>query len=140
MAALGTRLLTLTIDGTAYTAQVSNVRITSAESDSDFVTFADAAAGGARAYTLAFTAVQDLATGSLWREVWDNAGDTVPFVIAPYGNASPAAGQGHITGSAVITEPDGDLVGGEANASTTARMVIECEWPCTAKPVLDETP
>lgn len=140
MTALGTRMLTIDIDGTQYEAEVSNVRITSAESDSDFVTFADAAQGGARDYKLAMTLVQDMATGSLWREVWDNVGDTVPFTLAPYGNAAPATGQGHIVGSAVISEPDGDLIGGEANSSTTSRFTIDVEWSCTAKPTLDETP
>ncbi|WP_156409701.1 hypothetical protein [Nocardioides sp. Soil796] len=86
------------------------------------------------------TLVQDLATGSLWREVWDNTGTEVPFTLAPYGNAAPAAGQGHVVGNAVISEPDGDLLGGEANASTTARFTIDVEWSCTAKPTLDEAP
>jgi hypothetical protein len=141
MAALGTRLLTITVNGVAYTSSVSNATLTPNESDSDFVTFADAAAGGAFDWVLGFTAVQDLAAGSLWREMWDNAGDTVPFVLAPYGNATPAAGQGHIVGSAVITLPAGNaMLGGEANPSTTARFTVEAEWPCTAKPVLDETP
>lgn len=134
MAALGTRLLTLEIDGTDFTAQVSNVRIVSGESDSDFVTFADAAAGGAREYRLAFTAVQDPEAGTLWDEVWTNAGDTVPFTIAPAGGASASPTTPHFEGSAVITEPDGDILGGEANSSTTARFTFECEWTCTAKP------
>jgi len=135
MASIGTRLLTIEIDGLEYTSQVTNVRITSAESDSDTVTFADAASGGARDYKLAMTLLQDAATGSLWREVWDNAGDTVPFTIAPYGNAAPSAAEPHFQGSAVIKEPDGDLLGGEANASTSAKFSIEVEWDCTAKPV-----
>lgn len=138
MTALGTRLLTIEVDAVEYTAQVSNVRITSAESDSDFVTFADAAAGGARDYRLAMTLVQDLATGSLWREVWDNVGSEVPFTLAPYGNAAASTTEPHVAGTAVISEPDGDLLGGEANSSTTARMTIEVEWACTAKPALVE--
>jgi len=136
MASIGTRLLTVEIDGTPYASEVTNVRITSAESDSDTVTFADAAAGGARDYKLAMTLIQDAATGSLWREVWDNAGDTVPFTIVPYGNTTASATQPHFEGSAVITEPDGDLLGGEANASTSAKFTVEVEWSCTAKPTI----
>lgn len=135
MAGIGTRLLTIEIDGTDYTAQVSSATIASGESDSDFVTFADAAAGGARDYTLNFTAVQDAATGSLWSEVFDNTGDTVPVTIAPYGNEAPSVEQPHFEASAVISEPDGDLLGGEANASTSARMTIECSWKLEGKPV-----
>jgi hypothetical protein len=134
MAALGTRLLTLEVDGTARTAEVSNVRITSNPSDSDFTTFADAASGGAREYRLEFTAVQDPATATLWDEVWSNAGDTVPFTIAPEGNATATVGQPHFEGNAVISEPDGDLLGGEANASTTSRFTFEAAWVLTAKP------
>lgn len=134
MAAIGTRLLTLEIDGTAYTAQVSAVTIESAESDSDFITFADAASGGARDYTLNFTAVQDAASGTLWTEVFENSGDTVPFTVAPYGNAVPSASEPHFEGSAIISDPDGALLGGEADVSASARMTIECSWKCTAKP------
>lgn len=136
MAALGTRKLKLEIDGVAYTPQVSNVRITSAEADSDFVTFEEAAAGGARDYALVITLVQDLASGSLWREIFDNAGDDVPCTVMPYGNAAPSAGEPHVDVTATITEPDGDLLGGEANKSNTAKMTIDVTFPCTGKPVL----
>lgn len=134
MAALGTRLLKIEVDGTDYTAQVSKAVITSGESDSDFITFADAAAGGGREYRLEFTAVQDAATGTLWDEVFTNAGDTVPFTLMPYGNAVPSATEPHFEGNATITEPDGDFIGGEADASTSARFVFECSWVLDAKP------
>lgn len=133
MAALGTRLLTLTIGGTAVTAQVSKAVITSGEADSDFVTFADAAAGGAREYRLEFTGVQDPATGTLWDRVWSAAGTTVAFVLAPAGGTASAANP-HFSGNAVITEPDGDLIGGEANSSTSSRFTFEASWVLTAKP------
>src|SRR5688500_3317786 len=114
MAQLGTRKLTLTIDTVARTAEVSAVRLVSAEADSDFVTFADADAGGLRQYNLTFTAVQDPSAGSLWDEVWENTGNDVPFVLAP--NGGPVgADKPTFTGTATITEPDGDLLGGEAN-------------------------
>lgn len=135
MAALGTRLLKMSVDGTDYTAQVSSARFTSGEGDTDFVTFADAAAGGAREYRLEFTAVQDAATTTLWDEVFTNAGDTVPILLKPYGNATASAGEPHFTASAIISEPDGDLLGGDADASATARFTIDCSWVLTGKPV-----
>ena len=136
MAALGTRLLTLSIGGTVYTAQVSNCRIVSGAADTDFLTFADAAAGGAREYRLAFTAVQDPAVDSLWDKVWTAAGTSVAVTIKPAGGATvPSATQPHFTGNLTITEPDGDLLGGEANASTSARFTFEVEWVFSAKPV-----
>jgi Ca2+-binding RTX toxin-like protein len=134
MAALGTRQLVLTIGGTDYTTQVSKVVITSEAADSDFMTFADAASGGARLYKLAFIAVQDAATGTLWDKVFTVAGTTVAYLLKPYGNAAASVGQPHYSGNAVITEPDGDFIGGEADSSTTARFTFECEWELTAKP------
>lgn len=134
MAALGTRLLKVDIGGTEYDAQVSKAVIGSAESDSDFVTFADAAAGGARQYTFDFIAVQDLEVGTLWDEIWSNAGDTVACVLKPYGNATASATQPWYSFNAVITEPDGDFIGGEADKSTSARMTTECSWPLEGKP------
>lgn len=134
MTALGTRLLTLTIGGDDYTAQVSNCRITTGEADSDFVSFADAAAGGGREYKLAFTAVQDPEADTIWDLVWTQAGSTVAAVIKPNGGTTASATQPHFTGNVVITEPDGDLLGGEANASTTSKFTFEAEWSYTAKP------
>lgn len=134
MAGIGTRLLELTIDGENYTAEVSKAVITSGEGDTDFVTFADAKAGGKREYRLELTIVQDAETGSLWDKIWSAAGTTVPFSVNPYGNEVPSPAQPHFTGNATITEPDGDLIGGEADASTTARNVVEVSWVCDAKP------
>jgi hypothetical protein len=134
MADIGTRKLKLEVNGVDYTPQVSNVRLTSAEADSDFVSFADAAAGGARDYKLAITLKQDAAAGTLWTEIFENAGDDVPYTVMPYGNAVATAAEPHFEGTCTITEPDGDLLGGEANKSNTAKMTIEVEFPCTAKP------
>lgn len=136
MTALGTRLLTIDVGGIDFTAQVSNCRITSGAADADFLSFADAAAGGAREYKLAFTAVQDPATGSLWDKVWTAAGDVVAVILKPAGgDTTPTETQPHFTGNVEITEPDGDLLGGEANASKSARFTFEVEWTFSAKPV-----
>lgn len=134
MADIGTRKLTVEIDGDEVSPSVSNVRITSAATESDFTSFADAAAGGARDYALVLTLKQDAAAGSLWSQVWDNAGDDVPITVMPYGNAAPSADEPHFTATATVTEPDGDILGGEANSSNSARMTIEVTWPLTAKP------
>lgn len=135
MTALGTRALTLTIGGEDYTAQVSDCRITAGESDSDFVSFADAAAGGAREYKLAFTAVQDPEADTIWDLVWSQTGTTVAVSIKPNGGTLASPTQPHFTGNVVITEPDGDILGGEANSSATARFTFEAEWTFTAKPL-----
>lgn len=136
MAQIGTRKLKIEVDGTDYTVDVSNARFTSAEGDSDFLTFAQAAEGGSREYRLVGTAAQDLAANTLHRIMWDNAGDEVEVTLMPYGNATPSTAEPHVTATCVVAEPDGDLVGGEANASPSARMTVELSWVTTAKPQL----
>ncbi|MFT4189845.1 MAG: hypothetical protein QM621_14870 [Aeromicrobium sp.] len=135
MAALGTRTLTLELDGEEVDNQISTGKITTGEADSDFVTFADARAGGKREYKLVFTGVQDAAEGSLWDLVWSHSGEDVPFLLRPYGNEVPTPAQPHFAGVVTVSEPDGDLLGGDADASPTARFTFECEWVCQAKPV-----
>ncbi|WP_395691795.1 hypothetical protein [Nocardioides sp.] len=134
MTALGTRQLVLTIGGTDYTAQVSNCEITSQAAESDVTTFAEAAAGGAREYRLKFTGLQDLTTGTIWDKVWSAAGSSVAALVKPYGNSTASPTQPHYSGNVTITEPDGTLIGGDADASTTSRWTFECEWVFSAKP------
>lgn len=134
MAALGTRLLKLKIGTQEYTAEVSTCEVTAKAADSDFTSFADAATGGAREYALEMTLKQDMATGSLWRYAWASVGQTVAAKVNPYGNATATATEPHYSGNVTISEPDGVLIGGAANASTSARMTIGVRWVFTAKP------
>jgi hypothetical protein len=135
MAALGTRLLKIKIGSVEHTAEVSKCEVLARGADSDFTSFQDAASGGAREYVLALTFRQDLAaTGTLWRYLWANAGTSMAVKVNPYGNASASTTEPHYTGNVVITEPDGTLIGGEANSSTSARFVNSVEWVFTAKP------
>ncbi|HLL68812.1 MAG TPA: hypothetical protein VK453_24325 [Micromonosporaceae bacterium] len=134
MAALGTRKLTATIDGDEVAPEVSSLTINSEESDSDFISFEAAASGGGRTYKLAMTMVQDPVAASLWDKIWSAAGTDIPVVVRPYGNALPTATQPHFTGTVTITEPDGALLGGDADPSTSARFTTEVEWTFTAKP------
>ncbi len=135
MAAVGTRSLVISVGGTDYSAQVSTAEVRAADSDSDFVTFADAAAGGSRSYTLHLEMSQDLASSGLWSTIWSAAGTDVAVLLKPYGNATASASQPHYTMSASVREPDGVLLGGEADPSTTARFTVEVDWPLAAKPV-----
>lgn len=134
MAGLDTRSLTLTVGDVEVTAQISSGKITAGDADSDFVSFRDAKQGGARQYILACTGVQDLAEGTFWDFVWSHAGEEIDFLMCPYGNEDPTPAQPHFEGTVVVKEPDGDLIGGDADPSTTARQVIEVEWPCVEKP------
>lgn len=134
MAALGTRLLKIKVGSTEYTTDISKCEIQSAPADSDFTSFADAAAGGAREYRLALVMKQDLVTTSLWRMIWASAGTSVAVKVNPYGNVTATATEPHYTGNVTITEPDGVLIGGEANSSVSARMTVEVAWVFAAKP------
>lgn len=134
MAKIGTRLLVLEIDGVEYDEETSTAKVTSGESDADFLTFADARRGGSRQYNLEFTAAQDMAAGTLWTLIWEGAGTEVPFLIKPYGNDVATVAEPHLSGTAVVSEPDGDMLGGDADVSTTAKMTYSVVWKCTEKP------
>lgn len=143
MPVVNTRHCVLIVDSIDCTAAVSRAEVTSAESDSDFVSFAQAAAGGARDYALALTLVQDTtATTTLWDIVWSQSGEDVDVVVWPNGeplDGTPTPAQPRFVGTATVKDPDGVLLGGEANASTTARQVTEIEWLFTAKPLRETT-
>jgi len=137
MAEYGTRSLVLRINGTDYSGAVNKARIKSAGTDSDFVSFSDAAAGGTRKYTLVMNVKQDDAASALWFFAWSQPGQTVPYEMWPNGRpgsgvASPA--QPKFSGNVVVMEPDGDFIGGDADPSTTKVFQSEFEWDCTAKP------
>lgn len=134
---VNTRHAVLIIDGIDCTAEISAAAVTSAETDSDFVSFADAAAGGKRDYALAITAKQNTSTGTFWDIVWAQSGEDVEVEVWPNGKPVgdvPSVTQPQFLGTTTVKDPDGDLLGGEANASTSARQVVEVEWMFTAKP------
>lgn len=135
---IGTRLAVLLVDGTDVTSSISTATIRSAETDSDFVSFADAAAGGRRDYTLAIVLKQNTTTATLWDMIWSDVGTDVPIELWPNGRPTtpftPTPTQPKFSGTVTITDPDGDLLGGEANPSTSARQTTEVEWMFTAKP------
>jgi hypothetical protein len=144
MPELGTRRLRLFVSGTEMTSEISTCRITTGESDSDFVSFAEAAAGGAREYSLALTLKQNTATSALWYLIWGSAGTDVPVEVWPNGQntVSPTTATTtypKFTGTVTITEPDGDMIGGDADQSPTARFTTEVEWKFLAKPTLVTT-
>jgi len=141
---IGTRKAKLFIGAgvTDFTSDVSSIKLVAGEKDSDFMSFTEANAGGARDYTLALTIRQDTAAASLWYYAWSLAGSDVAYQFWPNGQNSvspttPTAAYPKFSGTVTIREPDGDLLGGEANRSSTAVNVIEVEWQCTAKPTLD---
>jgi hypothetical protein len=133
---LGARSLKIKIGTAEYAADINDCQLISGPADSAFTSFAAAAAGGARKYTLKFTATQDPADStSIWRKVWTSAGSTAAVSINPYGGAAFSATNPGYQGNVVITEPDGNMLGGAANSDPSARFTIELEWVFAAKPL-----
>lgn len=138
MTQVNKRHAVLLVDDTDYTAAISTAKITSAETDSDFVSFAQAAAGGGRDYFLAMTLVQDPAADSLWDLMWAQGGADLPFELWPNGkpvDEIATTAKPRFTGTVTVKDPDGDVLGGDADPSPSARQVSEVEWQCLAKPV-----
>lgn len=132
---LGTRSLKLKIGTTEYNTDINDCQLIAGPADSSFTSFAAAASGGARKYTLKFTATQDPADStSIWRKVWTAAGTTVAVSLNPYGGGTFSATNPGYSGNLVITEPDGNLLGGAANGDPAAKFTIDLEWQFTAKP------
>jgi hypothetical protein len=132
---LGSRTLTVKIGTVSRTADVSNCRIVSKPTSSKFTSFADAAGGGARDYTLEFTATQDPGDAtSLWNLMFSSPGSTAAVEIFPYGGTTASPTNPKITGQVIVTEPDGDMLGGEADSDTSARWTNDFVWKFLAKP------
>lgn len=134
MARVSPRLISLDVSGTDRSNEVSKAVIAAAAAASDFTTFAEARSGGGREYALNMTIAQDHASGTLWDLIWTGNGTEVSGTYAPYGNAAPSVTEPHYDFTAVVAEPDGDFLGGEANSSTTAVATIEVSWKLTGKP------
>lgn len=134
MAKVNPKLIVLTIDDVDRSGEVGKAEITSAASDTGFLTFDEARSGGGRDYALVMTVAQDHASSTLWSAIWDDAGDKVTGVYAPYGNEEPSESQPHYEFEAEIREPDGTLMGGEATTANRAVASIEVTWPLTSKP------
>lgn len=129
------RLIALDVEGTDRSDEISKAVIGSAKSDTDFMSFLAARSGGARDYALNMTIAQDHASGTLWDLIWTGAGTEVDGIYSPYGNETPSLTQPHYTFTAVVSEPDGDLMGAEATDSTSAVATVEVSWKLKAKPV-----
>lgn len=131
MARTTKRHATLLLNAIERAGEASKIEIDVADADSDFVTFADALAGGKKVRTLMLTFAQDHAADSLWTLMEENAdtGGEVDGVYRPYGNATPSATQPHYEFTVQIKYPDGLMLGGEADASVTATNTIDVEWP-----------
>lgn len=128
---LGTRSLTLTIDGVPRTADVSDCRIVSGPMPTERRLLG----GPFREYRLQCTAAQDPSVDSLWDLVWSREGQRIDIDLRPAGgDLHPTDQQPWFVGTVTITEPDGDLLGGSADPSPLNRFTFGIDWAFTDKP------
>lgn len=140
MARVSPRLLVLELGATGAetdrSAELSKIEFHSNPSEAEFTSFEEGRAGGARDYTAELTMTQDHAASSLWTTIFDNAGTTLNGVYNPYGPAvtEPTVAQPFFGIKAVVSEPEGLLMGGEATNSQRAVASIEVVWELEGKP------
>lgn len=139
MAKVTPRLIELTVDAVDRSDEVAKCEIHSAAASSDFVTFEAARTGGGRDYTLQMTVAEDHATGTIMTMILDEPGTEVAGIYAPYGNAVATVAEPHWTFTAIVTEPDGKLLGAEADSSVSARSKLDVVWALKGKPVRKTT-
>lgn len=135
MTRIGSRSLLLAIDGTDCTDDVSKALITST-SKGTVSAFVDGRMTEVeiREYRLEVITPQDPA--ALWGFVWANAGTLQDFYLAPYGNPTASADQPHWSGVLSLTEPDGDFLGGSANASRRTVQTVSLSLLILGRPTM----
>lgn len=127
--------LTLGSPAEDFWADCTSVFLDNEEADTDVVTFEDAQTpGGARQYFFDIAAIQSTDPDSLWAYIWEQTGESVAFVFAPHGNATPTAAQPHFTGTVKIGPRPG--IGGEAGPNNT--YTFETRWDIEGVPLLDD--
>lgn len=119
----------------AYDEDVKAIRLASEDRDDSDLTFAEAAAGEVKDYTLPITAIQSTEAGSLWKLLWDNPGKEFQAVYGPHGNAVATVAKPHFTFTVKATgRPE---VGGEA-ARNGNRFPFDYTFDVTSSIELDD--
>jgi hypothetical protein len=128
MSRVNSRSATITVNSVEYSAQVTDIEITSKAASSSGVTFADVRNGtGGRTYGWKMTLQQDTVAGSLHDLVWSHAGEIATMSIFFNGGTARSISTPEFTGFAIIAEPDGTLLGGAASIDNNI-FTIDVEW------------
>lgn len=130
---LTSRIQSFLVDGTDYSGQSSSASIQSAPTGLRFL----GRAAPENEYTINITAGQDLTVNSLWMLMYTRTDEQVPVILKPYGNDdAPSAEKPWVSVTAWIAEPSGgDLIGGDADTSTTTKRTFSVSWQCD-RPIL----
>lgn len=89
---------------------------------------------GDSSWTLKGTAVESPVAASLWRWVWEHAGQIVSYSVAT-GPDSPTADHPTLSGQAIVGAPP--AYGGQASDKT---FTFDFEWECLDVPAMSTAP
>lgn len=109
-------VLTLSINGTAYTAEFSSVDLQSEEAADDVKTFGSDNSD----WFMTLTGITSLDANSFWRYCWTNASTEVDYVLRPLGNTTPDADNPHFEGTVRIPERGRLPLSVDANPRSTS--------------------
>jgi hypothetical protein len=131
--------------GTDVSSQVSNFTIEAADADGAFLSYAAARSGGDKDYVAKFTIPQDYSTGSLWTTMATQKGTTwTGYYTASVDDLEDLGADAPAWEfNAIVSIPNGVVLGGETSASANSTMTVELEWmlidfdPVTSKVVAD---
>lgn len=79
----------------SYSDDLKKVSLTSEDKDDSDLTFAEAAAGLAKDWTVTLTGIVSHDATALYAYLWDNPGAEWILTYGPWGNASPSATKPH---------------------------------------------
>lgn len=79
----------------SYSDDLKKVSLKSEDKDDSDLTFAEAAAGLAKDWTVTLTGIISWDSGALYAYLWDNPGAEWVLTYGPYGNATPTATKPH---------------------------------------------
>lgn len=129
---LTSRVQSFTVDGTDFSGQTASATVKGTPGSDRML----GEVAPSNDYTIEITAGQDLTVESLWTMMFTRTNEQVPIILKPYGNNdAPSESQPWVRINAWIAEPDGDLIGGDAETSTTTKRMFSVSWVCD-RPVL----
>jgi len=136
-AILTSRVQSFTVDGTDFSGQTASATVKGTPGDDRFLN----QAAPENEYTIEITAGQDLTVQSLWYLMFTRVNEQVPIVLKPYGNEDePSETQPWVTVNAWVAEPDGDIIGGDAQTSTTTKRMFAVSWRCDRPALVTTAP
>jgi hypothetical protein len=116
--------------GVDVSDEIKDFTIEAADADGAFLSYAVARAGGVKDYTAKFTIPQDYSAGSLWTTMVSQAGQTwkgyYTTDVADLADLSATAVAAEF--DAIVSIPNGVIIGGATTSSTQGVPTVAVEW------------